>query len=265
MTTAAGVREERVEVAGCPITVRVVGRGEPLVLLPRENIDPIGLPFAERLAERFTVYAPILPGFHGSEVECWSWLADVRDLAITQAQWIGALGLDGVTLVGLGFGGWVAAEMASMADRALRWLVLVSPMGIQPREGEIFDQFLVSTELYARRAFRDQAAFDRIFGETPGFEQLEAWETDREMSSRLAWKPYMYNRSLPRLLASSRVPALIVWGSSDGVVPVECAGLYGEALPDARVRILESCGHAVEAEEPERLAEMVIEGMRDEG
>jgi pimeloyl-ACP methyl ester carboxylesterase len=259
MTTAQAVREEQVDVAGCPITVRIAGQGDPLVLLPRENIDPIGLPFTDRLAERFTVYTPILPGYHGSAVECWSWLADVRDLAITQQQWIGALGLDGVTLVGLGFGGWVAAEMSSMAGGRLRRLVLVSAMGIQPNEGQIFDQFLVSTELYARTAFRSQENFHRLFGEAPGFDQLEAWETDREMSSRIAWKPYMYNRSLPRLLSSCRMSALVVWGADDHVVPVECAALYAEALGNAPTRVIESCGHAVEVEEPVRLADAIVQ------
>lgn len=259
MTTSQAVREERVEVAGCPITVRVTGQGEPLVLLPRENIDPVGLPFTELLAERFTVYTPVLPGYHGSEVGCWSWLADVRDLAITQGQWIEALGLDGVTLVGLGFGGWVAAELASMSGRGLRRLALVSAMGVQPREGEIFDQFLVSTELYARAAFHDAENFNRLFGEAPEFDQLEGWETDREMSSRVAWKPYMYNRSLPRLLGSCRVPALVVWGAEDRIVPVKCAGLYAEALGGAPVRVIEACGHAVEAEQPERVVEAILE------
>jgi pimeloyl-ACP methyl ester carboxylesterase len=262
MTTSQAVREERVDVAGCPITVRVTGQGEPLVLLPRETIDPVGLPFTERLAERFTVYSPILPGYHGSDVGCWTWMADVRDLAITQRQWIDALGLDGVTLVGLGFGGWLAAEMASMSGRGLQRLVLVSAMGIQPRDGAIYDQFLVSTELYARQAFHHQANFDQLFGEAPDFEQLEGWETDREMSSRVAWKPYMYNRSLPRLLGSCRTPSLIVWGAEDRVVPVECAGLYADALENATTRVIESCGHAVEAEEPERLAGAILEFAR---
>src|SRR5690349_8190630 len=120
MTTSQAAREEQVQVAGCPITVRVMGQGDPLILLPRENIDPVGLPFTDRLAERFTVYTPILPGYHGSDVECWTWLDNVRDMAVTQQQWIGALGLEGATLVGLGFGGWIAAEMASMSDRELR-------------------------------------------------------------------------------------------------------------------------------------------------
>jgi pimeloyl-ACP methyl ester carboxylesterase len=262
MTTSQAVREERVNVAGCPITVRVAGQGAPLVLLPRENIDPAGLPFTERLAERFTVYTPILPGYHGSDVNCWTWLADVRDLAITQRQWIDALGLDAVMLVGLGLGGWLAAEMASMSGRGFDRLVLVSAMGVQPREGTIFDQFLVSTELYARQAFHHQQNFNRLFSEAPEFDRLEAWETDREMSSRVAWKPYMYNRSLPRLLGSCRTPALVVWGAEDRIVPVECAALYAEALGDAPVRVIESCGHAVEAEEPERLTGAILEFAR---
>src|SRR5436309_2713224 len=48
MTTTAALREEQIEVAGCPITVRVTGQGAPLILLPRENIDPVDLPFTAR-------------------------------------------------------------------------------------------------------------------------------------------------------------------------------------------------------------------------
>jgi pimeloyl-ACP methyl ester carboxylesterase len=263
MTTSQAVREEQVEIAGCPITVRVTGTGDPLVLLPRENIDPLMLPFTERLASHFTVYTPILPGYHGADVGCWTWLADVRDLAITQRQWISTLGLDGFTLAGFGLGGWVAAEMASMSLNRMRRLVLVSAMGLQPSEGAIFDQFLVSTELYARTAFHDQSIFSGIFSEAPDYEQLEAWETDREMSSRIAWKPYMYNRSLRRLLSGCTAPALIVWGANDQIVPVECAELYAAALPDARTRLFESCGHAVEAEAPDGVADAISEFARD--
>lgn len=262
MTTTGAMREQTVEVAGCPVTVRVAGQGEPLVLLPRENIDPAGLPFTARLSDRFTVFTPVLPGYHGSDVSCWTWLANVRDLAITQRAWIDALGLDGVTLVGMGLGGWAAAELASMSSRGLRRLVLVGAMGIQPERGEIFDQFIVSTELYARTAFRHQENFTGVFSEAPGYERLEGWETDREMSARIAWKPYMYNRSLPRLLGSCRIPALIAWGVDDAVVPAECAELYAKALPDSRTRMFPSCGHAVEAEEPAALAEAILDFAR---
>jgi len=37
-----------------------------------------------------------------------------------------------VSVVGLGFGGWIAAEMATQAPRAFRKLVLVGAMGLKP-------------------------------------------------------------------------------------------------------------------------------------
>ena len=76
-------------------------------------------------------------------------------------------GLTGVSLLGLGFGGWIAAEMATMAPAAFRRLVLVGAMGILPAAGEILDQALVSYIDYARAGFADQAAFDRLFGADP--------------------------------------------------------------------------------------------------
>src|SRR2546429_7305802 len=49
-----------------------------------------------------------------------------------------------ICLVGLGFGGWVAAEMAALAPRDFHRLVLVGAMGVKPPEGDIFDQAIVS-------------------------------------------------------------------------------------------------------------------------
>jgi len=45
-----------------------------------------------------------------------------------------------------------------------------------------------NAEHYAQMAFHDQTMFAEIYGPQTSFEQLEAWETDREMTSRVAWK-----------------------------------------------------------------------------
>ena len=100
-------------------------------------------------------------------------------------------------------------------------------MGIKPPEGDILDQAIVSYIDYARAGFHDQKAFDKIYGAEPSTDQLEAWDIAREMCFRIAWKPYMYSQTLPHLLGSVKVPALIVWGDKDRIVPV----VDGEALP----------------------------------
>ena len=81
-----------------------------------------------------------------------------------------------------------------MAPRAFQRLVLVGAMGIKPERGEIADQALVSYIDYVRLGFADQARL-RPTSSAPSRRpsQLEQWDLNREMTFRIAWKPYMYN------------------------------------------------------------------------
>ena len=254
-TTPAAERD--IEVLGRPLRLIEGGQGDPLLVLHRDNGHPGWGRFEAHLAERFTVYLPSHPGFHGSDAASWTWLESVRDVAAVHQALLSALGLASVRVIGHGFGGWLAAEMATLDHGRFESLVLVNPMGILPSEGEIFDQFLVNSETYAKQMFSDPAVFDAVYGAEPPFEQLEAWETDREMSTRIAWRPYMYNRALPGLLAGVETPALVVAGTEDAVVPNACARAFVDALPNARMETLPA-GHAVDLERPAELAELCI-------
>jgi len=258
MTTTQGWNAEQVELMGAKIHVLKGGKGDPLVVLHRDNSYPGVQPFLTELAKQYTVYVPSHPGYHNSDPKSWAWLVNVRDLAIVQHNLLRTLGIQRAVVVGLGFGGWLAAEIATMCGHDFSRMVLVSPMGVQPKKEYIFDQFLVSTEDYAKAMFHDQRAFDQIYTQEPGFEQLEGWETCREMTSRTGWKPYMWNRALPGLLKGVSIPTLIVWGREDKIVPLECAQLYAEALPNARVSVIDQCGHAVDLEKPAQLTRLVL-------
>ena len=106
-----------------------------------------------------------------------------------------------------------------MAPADLSHLVLVGAMGIKPPQGDILDLAVTGYMDYARAGFHDQKAFDRVYGAEPPTDQLEMWDICREMSFRIAWKPYMYSQTLPHLLGAVRAPALVVWGDDDKVVP----------------------------------------------
>ena len=60
---------------------------------------------------------------------------------------------------------------------------------------------------------------------------------NREMTSRLAWRPYMHNPNLPEYLKLIRVPSLIVWGRHDGIVPLNCGEIYHEVLQGSILHI----------------------------
>ena len=264
MTTVAGL--EMRELAG--------GSGDPLVMLHHSFGNPGWMPIHDALADQYTVHALDLPGYGGPEgSDQPNWARHPRDLALIVGQWLRVKDFGPVELVGCGFGGWVAAEMATMAPELLRRLVLVGAAGLLPEQGRIYDQFLVSHSAYVEAAFSRAEAFEDIYprnGDDPdehplGDDTLVVWDMNREMTTRVAWKPYMYNRRLRPLLGGVTVPALVVWGDSDAVVPIECAHTYVEALPDARLVIVPDCGHAVDLEAPEALAAIITSGTATSG
>ena len=254
-TMASTCTEQVVEVVGTQLHLSRGGTGDPLLVLHHDIGSPGWLPFHQQLSRRFDVVAPSHPGFDRSARP--EWMRSVRDVAVVYQWLLADLELDGVTLVGLGFGGWIAAEMATMAPRAFKRLILVGAMGIQPEDGEILDQALVNYIEYARAGFADQAAFDRVYGSEPSTDQLETWDQNREMSFRIAWKPYMYSQTLPYLLGGVRSPALVVWGSEDRIVPRNCGERYARSLPNARLEIVPGAGHCVAMERPDELARLI--------
>jgi pimeloyl-ACP methyl ester carboxylesterase len=250
------IRED-VRVAGTPVRLRRGGAGSPVVVLHHEVGSLEQLPFYDALAAHCRVLRPTHPGYDGSARP--DWLRNVRDLAVLYQALVAGQGLEGATLVGLGFGGWVAAEMAAMSPRAYRRLVLVGAMGIKPRDGDILDQALLSYIDYVRAGFADPAMLERVFGAEIPTEVLEHWDLNREMTFRIAWKPYLYNPSLPHLLGGVRTPALIVWGRQDRIVPAQCGEAYVRALPEARLVWIEGAGHFVEMEKPHELARAITQ------
>src|SRR5207244_2442080 len=151
--TASTWRQTFVELAGEQLHLLRGGAGQPLLVLHHDIGNPGWLPLYDELAQRFEVHVPSHPGYGQSTRP--DWLRSVRDIAVIYQWLLSDLGLEAVSLVGLGFGGWIAAELATMAPRAFRRLTLVGAMGIQPPEGEILDQSLVSYIDYARAGFHD--------------------------------------------------------------------------------------------------------------
>jgi pimeloyl-ACP methyl ester carboxylesterase len=245
------------EIAGGKLELLKAGTGRPLVVLHHEVGNPGWLPFYDMLASDFTVHLPSHPGFGNSERP--EWMRGVRDMAIVYHWLLQKLGLESVAMVGLGFGGWIAAEMAIMCHHRFSHLILVNPMGLQPQRGEILDQFLINTIDYLRSGFEDQDKFAELYTAEPSLDQLERWEINREMTSRIAYKPYMYDQTLPHLIGAVSLPTLIVWGGQNRVVPMVCGQQYRDGIAGARLETVAGAGHFLEVEKPAELAKLVKE------
>ncbi len=255
MANAPTWTERTVDAAGLKIHVSRSGKGPPLMVLHHDFGTLERTAMYDQLAQTFDVIVPHHAGWGRSERPEWG--RSVRDQAVLYQGLLSDLGVERPLLLGLGFGGWIAAEMASMAPRDLSKLVLAAPFGIKPDEGYILDQAIISYVDYPRAAFHDQKAFDAVYGHEPSVDQLEAWDIAREMSFRIAWKPYMYSQTLPHLLGAVKAPTLIVWGDDDKHIHMATANQWKRALPNARVEIIKACGHAIDLEKPAELAKLV--------
>ncbi len=256
----AGWSEQNIELGDVKLRLWRGGRGRPVLVLHHDTGTPDRLPFYDALADKFDVIVPNHPGYGVEERP--QWLRHPRDITALYQWLLADLGVERASLVGLGFGGWIAAEMAALAPRDFHRLVLVGAMGVKPPEGFIFDQAIVSYIDYAKAGFHDPKAFERIYGDV-STDQLVAWDLCREMSFRIAWKPYMYTPTLHHLLGGVRAPALVVWGDDDQIVPRSAGELYARSLRQARLEIVPECGHCVDMEKPEALARLAI-GFIDE-
>ena len=207
-------------------------------------------PFLEEMSKSNTVYAPSQPGFNGTPRP--DWVSTIADMAHFAQKVARQLGLGRYALVGHSMGGWVAAEIAAMSPESLSGLVLIDAVGIRPQKSDITEIFMVSSETRAGYRFYDPA-------QVPNLEELNREMTpeealvdfsNREMASRLLWRPYMHNPSLPHYLADVATPTLVVWGRQDAIVPLECGELFHRALGNSKLQVIDNCGHSPQIEKP---------------
>lgn len=261
MTTTGHYTETMIEVANVQLQLRQGGAGAPLLILHGELGVPGWLPAYELLAEHFTVYVPSLPGFGRSARP--DWLLSVRDMAAWVSWFARALPLpQPLSVLGCSMGGWLAAEIATVHASLFKKMVLVGAAGLKPDDGDIWDYFVHAPRDAFRQAFYDpehSPAYAQYYGAswTPE-DELQA-EGDREMASRLLWKPYMRSHTLSALLGGVATPTLLVWGREDAIVPLSAGRLYARAIPGAALQIIERCGHLPEMEKPEEFARLVLD------
>ena len=212
-------------------------------------------PFHQALAAHADVVLPEHPGF--GDAERPEWLHTVLDLAYCHLEVLDKLGLERVHLVGESLGGWVAAELAALAPERFRSLTLIAPMGLLV-EG-LPDVFIMNR---AKWRSVTRLADPEPEDEAPSIDQLIKESRVQASLARVGWNPYLHDPRLPHWLHRAAMPALVVWGKEDRLMPASTTERWRDLLPQAQVALIDDAGHFPALEQPQQTAAAVLNVVR---
>lgn len=246
-------------IAGVDLEIVERGTGPALLFLHAGEDLGAQRPWLDRLAERHRVIAPSHPGFGGSPLP--DWIGNVDDLAYLYLDLADKLKLDGATLVGCSFGGWIAAEMLVRSSARFSRVALASPFGIKVSgrdTRDIADMHAMSRAEFLAHAWADPARGDIDMAALPDAE-LRGLVSGREALCLFGWRPYMHNPRLKNWLHRIDKPTLLVWGAADRILSPAYRAGWSEALPSSRFVTVADAGHFPHQEQPQRFAAAIAE------
>jgi len=248
---------QRMEVGGVSLEVLTDGQGPPLLFLHGGDYFAQHRDFFERLVRRWRVIAPRHPGFDGSARP--DGFRTVHDLAYLYLDLLDRQELRDVALVGSSFGGWIALEMCVRCLQRITRVVLIDSVGIKfggREEREIADIYALSNAELLRRTFFDPARTAPDYAALTD-DEAASIARDRAATALYGWRPYMHNPGLRQWLHRVRVPALVVWGENDGIVPPDYGEKLSQSLPNARFQLIREAGHYPQIERAGEVADAV--------
>lgn len=232
-----------VMVNGWRMHYRVGGTGrQPVVLVHGLSVSGnYLLPTAAELRDDFTVYVPDLPGFGASEKP--RRVLGIVEMADVLMAWMDAVGLERAYLLGNSLGCHTVAAVAARFRERVAGIILVSPAG--DRGGrDVLRLVMRALNDFAREPWSFWAVMFQ------DFLKVGLRRTLLTLRSLLQCRLEPW---LPRV----DVPALVVGGRHDRIVPMSWIGRVAALLPQGQVAVIGEAGHVPNFSHPARLAELV--------
>ena len=265
------------EVDGVALHYLELGDGPPVVLLHGAGGGAANwFGVMGRLAQRFRVLAPDLPGFGlSAAIEPRAELG--RQIAEFVDAWVSGLGVRRFDVVGTSFGGLVALRLAQRRPDAVGRIVLIDSAGVGREMPavvrlaglRVLGPLLLrpsrrGTRWLLRRLMTSGQPLDASF-EPVLLEYLyrSARAGDPALLAR-AFRLFTGPRGQrevleDRELAALHAPTLVVWGRRDAFFPPSHAERAAARIPRATLHWIEGAGHSPNWEAPVAVAEAIVD------
>ena len=236
------------------------GRGQPLLYL--HGLSGWGRWESHHITFGITnlVYAPQLPGWPDGPVPAG--ITSVRNYARVMVQFLDAVGVGTVDLVGHSFGGGIALYMAVEHPQRVAKLVLVDAMGLDVAAAPAANLEALDEEAFLRAAFAQSGAvvvrgdFGGVVEDVRQGQEFQRQWRSREIVARLVRGQYA-DPELTKKVNTITADTLIVWGREDGVVPWQHGEMLAAAMPRARLVVIADAGHTPMREKRETFQRLV--------
>jgi pimeloyl-ACP methyl ester carboxylesterase len=216
--------------------------------------------FAEKLAAHgdLQVLVPVHPGFDATARP--TELTTVGGLARLYVALLAELGLTGVTVAGNSLGGWIAAEIALLGDPLVERVVLLDAGGLHLPEAPTADIFSLTLDEVMELSFANPEPFLIDPASLPP--QAQALMAANMETLHVYGGPTMADPNLLGRLSAIAVPTLVVWGKADRAVPTQHGEAFADAIPQARLELIDDAGHLPQLESPDRLQDLLLDFLR---
>ncbi|MBE9124632.1 MULTISPECIES: alpha/beta fold hydrolase [unclassified Coleofasciculus] len=266
------LRNSRIKLPLGQIFWREVGQGPILIFLHGSWSDGSQwLPVIEHLSQDYHCFALDLLGFGDSEKpkSHYSIQLEVECLI----QYLEALRLPQVYVIGHSLGGWIASSCALQELEQVRGLVLLAPEGVQAEgQGDNWQwaRWLVGRPPIAYTILRSLLPLARLLGRHKGIEQLLKQRQQLLQSPTACKLLFKRRRSeiqaelLQDRLEDLKVPTLILQGSKDSAKAIADSQTYAEKAPKAQLRRIEGGENNLPEALPDLVAGYIDEFVRSQ-
>ncbi|HEY9821837.1 MAG TPA: alpha/beta hydrolase [Candidatus Sericytochromatia bacterium] len=259
------LRNSRIRLPLGQVFWREVGQGPILVFLHGAWGDGSQwLSVIEHLSQDYHCFAPDLLGFGESERPKLHYSIQLQVECL--GEYLKALHVPEVYLIGHSVGGWIAASYALQYLDEVRGLVLVAPEGVRAEgfpESRQWTRWLVGRPPLAYAVLRSLLPLARVFGRHKSIEQALRLRQKLNASPTACKLLFQRRRSeiqaelLQERLPELKVPTLIVQGKNDTPEAIAQSQAYAEKTPSAQLRIIDQGGNDLPEAIPDLVAEYI--------
>ncbi|OGO41518.1 MAG: hypothetical protein A2137_01250 [Chloroflexi bacterium RBG_16_58_8] len=244
------IESKLIQVDGLDVRYYAAGQGEPLVVIHGGGGDArTWWKNIAELAEKYTVYAPDLPGFGGSQPLGGNYY--IPELTQFIDKFAASLGLKKFNLVGHSLGGGIALDYTLKSPDKVKKLVLVSSLCLG-REIAFWVRLFSLPALIVSIGAVTMAVLKSVKWVVAQLNPAEFIMPLSPASMAVGGNITTFRQQslvLESRLAEVAVPTLLVWGAKDPIVPVRQAYAAAKVIPRCQVKVFEKRGHNVHRDE----------------